>query len=424
MTLALESDSPKLSHVYANIAWLVQKATFNSLVPTEVIKPVLSKRFLQAYHPLMGIAYLADPQARIKYPVAVTASQMNNISSWLLNERCDSDPILAGKLQGQLQNLQARTGPFADEVKRYASAVLSPIDWWRNYLDDENQPHFVLLLCQLHLLLALHSAIGHLMALSIHLSVTGLLRAWKHFPEVVRDSPRKGSKCTKPPNVRSQPRVLSDFAIFARHKGFENAQISRLANSPWKTKSIKEFLDQFTLGGSYWASDIETAVEEIEPILRNFLHAVVPRHHSPPILAHNLVMTGEEQRYGMPFEETFAEDRHSLDMHFMSTPPCEGQTVRSKYVSSFSVLRDQFRCFFGDGGALSLEASGHSHCAASNSYDSDGDDPFCAQDDLCDRSSYSDVSKDVFLDAHECLRRKRSCSVESQSPIQKAIRRK
>ena len=137
VTLALESDSPKLSHVYANIAWLVQKATFNSLVPTEVIKPVLSKRFLQAYHPLMGIAYLADPQARIKYPVAVTANQMNNISSWLLNEWCESDPILAGKLYGQLQNLQARTGPFADEVKWYASAVQSPIDWWRNYLDDE-----------------------------------------------------------------------------------------------------------------------------------------------------------------------------------------------------------------------------------------------------------------------------------------------
>ena len=72
VTIALETNAPKLSHVYANMAWLVSQASFTSLVPPEVIKPVLAKRFQQAYHPLMVIAYLADPQQRTDRPIKVT----------------------------------------------------------------------------------------------------------------------------------------------------------------------------------------------------------------------------------------------------------------------------------------------------------------------------------------------------------------
>ena len=62
---------------------------------------------------------------------------MNQISKWLLSDWCNNNAIQAGKLYGQLQNLRARSGPFADKVKWYAAAIQSPINWWMNYsLED------------------------------------------------------------------------------------------------------------------------------------------------------------------------------------------------------------------------------------------------------------------------------------------------
>jgi hypothetical protein len=248
------------------------------------------------------------------------------------------------------------------------------------------------------------------------------LRAWKHFPEVTRDSSRKGSKCSKPTNLRSHSRVLSEFAIFARHEGFENAEMTQLANSPWATKSISEFLQQFAQDGNYTASNMEAAVKGIEPILDRFCQAIIPTQHCPPLLTHNLLVTGDEQRCGMPTEESFAEDRHSLQLQFIYPPSGEGQTRPSRYVSSFGILRDQFRSFFGDEKALSLGASSCARSVASTTYDSSGCNIFCAHDGVSDVSVCSDVSDDIFSDAHE-FSRKRSCSAESQSPIRRCNRR-
>ena len=67
----------------------------------------------------------------------------------------------------------------------------------------------------------------------------------------------------------------------------------------------------------------------------------------------------------MPLEESFAEDRHSLQLQFIYPPSLEEPPFPSRYVSSFGILRDQFRSFFGDGTALSLEASSCAHSVAS-----------------------------------------------------------
>ena len=83
----------------------------------------------------------------------------------------------------------------------------------------------------------------------------------------------------------------------------------------------------------------------------------------------------------MPLEESFAEDRHSLQLQFIYPPSLEEPPFPSRYVSSFGILRDQFRSFFGDGSALSLEASSCAHSVASTTYGSDGGNIFDRNDD-------------------------------------------
>ena len=251
------------------------------------------------------------------------------------------------------------------------------------------------------------------------------LYAWKYFPEVVGNSPRRGSKCSEPPNFLNRSRTLSDFAVLARHLGFESAEISRLATSPWTTKSIERFLENFTRGGSYNTTDMQTAVGRIEPILDQFLRAIRPRQQKPPVLAQDLVAPGDGQRCGMPFENTFNEDRDSLKMEFIYAPPWEEQTSPSRYVSSFALLRDQFRCFLGASGSIPLlEAPTKPHVVASTTHNSDEDNVLITRDDWRNTSAHSDVSNENSSDAHEYLRRKRSYSAESQSPVSKTIRRK
>ena len=137
VTVALESNSPKLSHVYANMAFLMREAVVSELVPTEKIKPLLKKRFASAYHPLMGIAYLADPIQRLKRPVAVPQSQLSYIGCWLRDFWFEGNAQKAGRVYGQLQNLRGRTGPFADDVKWYSSMSMAPVDWWSQFKEEE-----------------------------------------------------------------------------------------------------------------------------------------------------------------------------------------------------------------------------------------------------------------------------------------------
>lgn len=251
------------------------------------------------------------------------------------------------------------------------------------------------------------------------------LYAWENFPGVIGNSLRRSSRCSEPPTFQSRPWILSDFAVLARRLGFDNAQISRLATSPWRTRSIEGFLEGFTRGGSYKASDMEAALGRIEPIFDQFLRAIQTRQHKAPVLAHDLGEPGDEQRCGMPFEETFNEDRNSLQMQFIYAPCWEDQTSRSRYISSFGFLGDQFRCFFGASEDLpSSEASAPPYNAASTTHDEDEANALFMMNDGHDKSPQSDVSDDVFVDACQVFGRKRSCSAESQSSTSKATRRK
>ena len=227
------------------------------------------------------------------------------------------------------------------------------------------------------------------------------LRAWKDFPEMSRDTSQKSLKYSKSKNLRGCSQTLSEFAIFARNEGFENAEISRLANYPWAKKSISEFLQRFARDGDYTISSMEAAVEGIEPILDSFCQAIIRKQHCPPIMTHHLLVTGDEQRCGMPSENSFTEDRHSLQPRYIYPQSWAGQTIQSKYVSSFSIIRDQFRSFFGDESTLSVEASSGAHIVAGDTYGSDGSNIFCDQDDITDVSVSSDASVDMFSDAHE-----------------------
>ena len=57
VTLALESDKPKLSRLYANYTWLL-----NQSASPEVVE-LICKWWNNIYHPLLLIAYLADSTA-------------------------------------------------------------------------------------------------------------------------------------------------------------------------------------------------------------------------------------------------------------------------------------------------------------------------------------------------------------------------
>lgn len=238
------------------------------------------------------------------------------------------------------------------------------------------------------------------------------------------DCRQTGSKSSEPSKPQSYPQELCDLAIFARREGSENARISELAGCSWATKSIKKFFEQLTQGGSYRIGDINEAVRNVEPFIDRFWHVVVPRQPSTPTLAHNIAMTKYEHRYGMPCNETFDEDKHSLQLQFIYAPCWERQARPSKHVSSFGILRDQFQCFFRRGGDIhSLESSSHSPAWLSSVDNPNGRD-FHMPGNSNDESTCSDISDDIFLDAHECSVRKRRSSVESHSPVPKVLQRK
>ncbi len=67
VTLALESNKPKLSRLYAYYTWLLnQSASFSTSLlsfPTTDLIELIRKWWNQIYHLLLIIAYLADPAA-------------------------------------------------------------------------------------------------------------------------------------------------------------------------------------------------------------------------------------------------------------------------------------------------------------------------------------------------------------------------
>ena len=86
VTLTLKSNRPKLSRLYAYYTHLLTKsATLTSpLLPRSKAIKLISKRWNKIYHPLLTIAYLADPTAQRDRPIKVAEKQMEGITLWLV----------------------------------------------------------------------------------------------------------------------------------------------------------------------------------------------------------------------------------------------------------------------------------------------------------------------------------------------------
>ena len=88
--IALELNKPKLSCLYAYYTWLLSQpvslfSTPSALLPSPIpnVVELIRKRWNKIYHPLLTIAYLADPTAWHNRPVKVTEKQMEGVGAWL-----------------------------------------------------------------------------------------------------------------------------------------------------------------------------------------------------------------------------------------------------------------------------------------------------------------------------------------------------
>jgi hypothetical protein len=164
---------------------------------------------------------------------------------------------------------------------------------------------------------------------------------------------------------------------------------------------------------------MKAAVQAIEPVLDTFLSTTLPLQREAPVLTQKRTPPRGKERVGMLFEATFDEDRSFLQMEFIYRPTWENPNSPLKHVSSFGILRDQFRSFFGtaeDFTSLCLENSALGHCPERRISD--------LPVDGINSPHPSDNSSDTFWDAYECQGRKRSNSTYNQSDGPSAVRRR
>ena len=119
VTLALESNKSKLSCLYVYYIWLLnQSASFStsSLLPSPIPDTIelIRKRWNQIYHPLLTIAYLADPAARHDRPVKIPEKEMKDIETWLFEHYNEKKKTI--KVFAELLHLRARAGSFGNEL--------------------------------------------------------------------------------------------------------------------------------------------------------------------------------------------------------------------------------------------------------------------------------------------------------------------
>ena len=138
VTIGLESTQPRLSHIYADMTWLSRQQINSLLVPAVVLQTLISQRFAKIYHPLITIAFLADPIERQRRPeIIVQESQFTNLSSFLM-QYCKGNKDRAIKLYAKLAQLRALSGPFNNEMNWGAAKSMDPISWWQSfYLQSE-----------------------------------------------------------------------------------------------------------------------------------------------------------------------------------------------------------------------------------------------------------------------------------------------
>ena len=101
VTLTLESNKSKLLCLYVYYIWLLNQAallsfSISSLLPSPIPDTIelIRKRWNQIYHPLLTIAYLADPAARHDRPVKIPEKEMKDIDTWLFEHYNDKEKTI------------------------------------------------------------------------------------------------------------------------------------------------------------------------------------------------------------------------------------------------------------------------------------------------------------------------------------------
>jgi hypothetical protein len=131
VTLALESDKPKLSRLYGYYTWL-SEVQVTGLVDAEVVQEKIIARFAKIYHPLLVIAYLCDPCARQERPVAIRDEDMASTGEWLSHHYAAVEPSVRVTVWRQLLQLKEREGRFKSEMNWEAAQEIEAITWWKS----------------------------------------------------------------------------------------------------------------------------------------------------------------------------------------------------------------------------------------------------------------------------------------------------
>ena len=82
VTIALESNCPRGSRIYAYFNYLLEMSSPASL-PREEILTIITKRWLSLAHPLFTVAYICDPAARDDRKVGIHNGTRDKMANWL-----------------------------------------------------------------------------------------------------------------------------------------------------------------------------------------------------------------------------------------------------------------------------------------------------------------------------------------------------
>lgn len=228
------------------------------------------------------------------------------------------------------------------------------------------------------------------------------------------------------PRFQKSPTGVADFVNLSVRLGFSNTnngnfQVSADENVPHLSQAIKSFLRRFCQDRIYKYVDMKAAVQAISYNVESFLQTTRPMHTEEPRLIKSRSQLRMGDRMGLPDEASFDDDRTSLLMQYVYRNG-EISTPAKRYVLSFTILRDQFRCFFGTDEGCSLpQASGwRTNMADQLSLHTSGSDLSFTHSP--NSSISTDCLDSTFWDACERLSGKIPLSWEDQLEVPSAAR--
>jgi Protein of unknown function (DUF 659)/hAT family C-terminal dimerisation region len=149
VTIALESNKAKLSRLFSWYTWLLNESarSMSDLLPCQEALRLINNRFHKMYTALWLIAYLCDPVARMKRPVAIAKWQLDDMAQYLIRYykvRGETTDKKASEVYGQLINLKEREGAFGNEIAWQSANEMDAITWWTG-LHKEQYPELTAL---------------------------------------------------------------------------------------------------------------------------------------------------------------------------------------------------------------------------------------------------------------------------------------